>query len=93
MSRAVQDGPEPQKGVVGLATAWIQSAAGDKSVHQAMKFILSQASSKDARENGRAAFNKLAASSGGVYTAILEEEARLFGSNDEPAELACNPSW
>ena len=65
---------------IGLHLAWLAADADDKAAHD----LLKPAMSYDARMAGRNAFAALADHHGGLYRTILEEEARVRGTREEP---------
>ena len=74
MDRALSKGP------LGLHLAWLGAAAEDKAAHDLLKTRMS----REVRVRGRDQFIDLADQRGGLYQRILEEEARVRGTRDEP---------
>ena len=78
-----------KKGCIGLSIVWLRGdMPADKSVHDALKGVLSAADSFDVRCDGRQAFETLARDNGGAYQEVFDEEARFrSGDRSEPQSL------
>ena len=68
------------KGPIGLHLAWLAAAAKDKVARDLLKHSMS----REARLDGRRAFEALAEERGGTYRRVLEQEARVRGTRKEP---------
>ena len=77
MDRALKKGP------VGLVVAWLAHTCGTKVEHDTAKGHISSHAARAQRLGGRATFKSMAASRGGQYQAVLQQEARLVGDDEE----------
>ena len=79
-----------KRGAIGLSCAWLMVHQKlSKDVHQAMKQVLSEVGSEEARVKARDVFVGMANEKGGLYKDILDEEKRLYGSSKEPQSHKC----
>ena len=80
------------KGVIGLACAWIDAAGSEgKLSHDLMKNVLSHEDSLATRTLARGNFTDMAKEKGGVYADIIAEELKLRGTSDELVGIRCAP--
>ena len=82
-----------KKNSLGLAMAWLKAGAGDRDLHQAHKYVMSQEDSFVLRDTGRTEFMQLVDLHGGVYAEVKAEMQSVCKTLVEPRSVYCPPPF